>query len=218
MRLAIWMLLVLNLALLAYFNLGGTSPSAQEDRHAPLHPEQIRLLSAADIARLPKKPVTAPSASAMQYACYEWGAFSADNLARAQQALAGFSLSATVQQQSAQDATRYWVYIPRHANLQSAQATLDELHNLGIHDTYIVLEPQWRYAISLGVFKDEQLATKLLEEVRGRGATSAVKGVRNQEQGQASLMIANMSSDMAAELEKLRPSFPGSELKQVTCQ
>lgn len=217
MRLAIWILLVLNVVLLAYFNLGGPADPAPEKEHAPLHAERIRLLSAEEISKLPKKPVAAPT-PAVQYGCYEWGNFSADNLARAQQALTDFSLFAAVQQQSPQEAARYWVYIPRHANLQAAQGALDELHNRGIQDAYIVLEPQWRYAISLGVFKDEQLATKLLEEVRGRGATSAVKGVRNQEKGQASLLIRNMSSDVATEIEKLEPSFPGSELKQVTCQ
>src|SRR5690606_12616469 len=145
-----------------------------------LHPEKIRLLSAADIAELPKKPVAAP-AQAVQSGCSEWGSFATEDLARAQQALAGLGLSATVQPQSSQETMRHWVYPPRHASLSAAQAALDELHNLGIQDSYIVLEPQWRYAISLGVFKDEQLATKLLEEVRSRGATSAVKGVRNQE-------------------------------------
>ena len=216
MRLAVWILLVLNVALLAYFNLDKPAPVPQ-GAHAQLHPEKIKLLTTAEIAKLPKKPAAAP-APAIQYSCYEWGSFSTDNLSRAQEALGSFGLSATVQQQNVQEATRYWVYIPRHANLQAAQTALDELHSLGIQDSYIVLEPQWRYAISLGVFKDEQLATKLLEEVRGRGATSAVKGVRNQEKGQASLLISNMSTDMAAELEKLKPSFPGSELKQVTCQ
>lgn len=216
MRLAVWILLVLNIALLAYFNVDGSAPVPQAG-HASLHPEKIKLLTAAEITQLPKKPAAAP-APAVQYGCYEWGSFSTDSLARAQEALAGFTLSATVQQQNPQEATRFWVYIPRHANLSAAQAALSELHGLGIQDSYIVLEPQWRYAISLGVFKDEQLATKLLEEVRGRGATSAVKGVRNQEKGQASLLIGNMSTDMAAELEKLKPSFPGSELKQVTCQ
>ena len=81
-----------------------------------------------------------------------------------------------------------------------------------------MFEPQWRYAISLGVFKDEQLAAKLLEDLKKKGVVSAVKGVRNQEQGQTSLLISNMSLDKVVEIDKLKPDFPGSELKQVTCQ
>lgn len=219
MRLAIWILLLLNALLLAYFNLGRPQPAVQA-AHAPLQPEKIKLLTPEQIARLPKKPAPEPASptAAVQYGCYEWGSFSTANLPRARAALAQFSLDPTVKQQTSKEATRYWVYIPRHASLQAAQVTLDELHNLGIQESFIVLEPQWRYAVSLGVFKDEQLATKLLEEVRRRGVTSAVKGVRNQEKGQASLLMNNMSSDIAAEIEKLKPNFPGSELKQVICQ
>lgn len=219
MRLFVWLLLLLNALLLAYFNLDAAKPASRAG-HEPIQPEKIRLLDAAEIAQLPKKPVPAPEpvAAAPQLGCYEWGSFSRASLPRAREALATFSLVATPVQQTSREATRYWVYIPQHANLQAAQTTLDELRNLGIQESFIVLEPQWRYAISLGVFKDEQLATKLLEEVRTRGVTSATKGVRNQERGQTSLLISNMPSDIAAEIEKLKPNFPGSELKQVTCQ
>lgn len=220
MRLAIWLLLLLNVLLLAYFNLDRPQPAVQAS-HAPLQPDKIKLLKPEEIIHLPKKtlPEQVPVAAAtVQYGCYEWGSFSTANLPRAREALTQFSLEPTVKQKTSKEATRYWVYIPRQASVQAAQAILDELHNLGIQESVIVLEPQWRYAVSLGVFKDEQLATKLLEEVRRRGVTSAVKGVRNQEKGQASLLMSNMSSDIAAEIEKLKPNFPGSELKQVICQ
>lgn len=224
MRLAIWLLLLLNVLLLAYFNLAQVDGRSREQaiaaNHLPLQPEKIQLLTPEEIAQLPKKAAPAEPApvEATQYGCYEWGSFSSVNLQRARDALANFSLDATVKQQTSKEATRYWVYIPRQASLQAAQTNLEKLHNLGIQESFIVLEPQWRYAISLGVFKDEQLASKLLEEVRGRGVTSAVKGVRNQEKGQSSLVINNMSADIADEIEKLKPNFPGSELKQVSCQ
>jgi hypothetical protein len=219
MRLTVWLLLLLNVLVLAYFNLDAAEPVSQAGQ-APIQPEKIRLLDAEEIARLPKKlkSVAEPTVARPELGCYEWGSFSQASLPRAREALTGFSLAATPIQQTSGEATRYWVYIPRHGSVQAAQTTLDELRNLGIQESFIVLEPQWRYAISLGVFKDEQLATKLLEEVRTRGVTSATKGVRNQERGQTSLLISNMPADIAAEIEKLKPIFPGSELKQVTCQ
>jgi hypothetical protein len=81
-----------------------------------------------------------------------------------------------------------------------------------------VQDQQSRNAISLGVFKDEQLATKLLDDLKSKGVVSAVKGVRNQESGRSSLYISNMSSELVPEIEKLQPEYPGSELKQVNCQ
>jgi hypothetical protein len=153
-----------------------------------------------------------------QVSCYEWGSFSEASLQKARSVLAKYSLDATVKQQTSQEATRYWVYIPPLKSAEAVQVKVDQLHARGIEDFFVVQEPQWHNAISLGVFKDEQLAAKLLEELKSKGVVSAVKGVRNQEKGQASLFISHMTSDAAAEIEKLKPDFPGSELKQATCQ
>lgn len=217
------LLLLLNVLLFAYFNLSKTPQMPLSASHQPLDPEKIKLLTPKEVDELPQKSAEAKESepatlAPVQLSCYEWGSFSTTNLPRAKNILTKFSLDATVKQQSSQETTRYWVYVPKMASLQAAQAKLDELHGLGVNDGFIVLEPQSRYAISLGVFKDEQLATKLLEELKGKGVRSAVKGVRNQEKGRSSLLISNMTSDMASEIDKLKPDFPGSELKQVNCQ
>lgn len=218
-----WSLLLLNVLLFGYFNLDKAPPVPQLVSHQPIEPEKIKLLMPKDIEALPlktaeSKPAESVPAAPEQLSCYEWGSFSIANLPRARNILTKFSLDATVKQKSAQEATRYWVYLPKMPSLPMAQAKLDELHGLGVNDGFIVLEPQSRYAISMGVFKDEQLATKLLEELKLKGVKSVVKGVRNQENGRASLLISNMSADMAAEIDKLKPDFPGSELKQINCQ
>ena len=218
-----WSLLLLNVLLFGYFNLSKAPPTPQLASHQPIDPEKIKLLTPKEIEELPKKSAEAKPAESLppapeQLSCYEWGSFSLANLPRAKNILTKFSLDATVKQQSSQEATRYWVYLPRQSSLQKAQAKVEELKALGVEPSVIVQEPQWRYAISLGVFKDEQLATKLLEEVKSKGVISALKGIRNQEKGQASLLINNMSADNAAEIDKLKPDFPGSELKQVNCQ
>ena len=116
------------------------------------------------------------------------------------------------------ESVRYWIYVPPLKSTVAAQAKQSELANLGVQDTFIVQEPQWRNAISIGVFKDEQLASKLLEDLKTRGVRSAVKGVRNNEKSQASLLINHVSPEMASEIDKLKPDFAGSELKPVSCQ
>jgi len=223
MRLLVWLLLLLNVLLLGYFKLSVPNEVAVQAGHEPLQAEKIKLLTAQEIEALPKKSaqvkeIPAIALTPVQYNCYEWGSFSATNLQKARNILAKFSLNATTEQQSPQESTRYWVYIPRQKSLQEAEARVGELHGFGVDESFVVMEPQWRYAISLGVFKDEQSATKLLDELKTKGVDSAVKGVRNQEKGRASLLISSMSSDTAAEIDKLKPEFPGSELKQVACQ
>ena len=216
-------LLLLNVALLVYFNWAAPYFASPPIIHAPIQQEKMRLLTSQELEALPKKtPETAASqvptpALVQSSSCYEWGSFSRAGLARARNVLARLSIDASVKQQISQEATHYWVYIPPAKSLQAAQAKVEELRGLGVTDIFVVLEPQWRHAISFGIFKDEQLATKLLEDLKSKGIASAVKGVRYQEKNQASLLMNNMSSDMAAEIGKLQPDFPGSELKQITC-
>lgn len=224
MKLMVWVLVLVNALLFAYFNLPAHETKVNLVSHKPIEPEKIKLLTEEEIKAMPKKAADAPEAQAVaaappaQFACYEWGSFSAASLPRARNILTKFSVEYTAKQQNAQEATRWWVYIPRQPSLQAAQNKVAELKTLGVEEFFVVQEPQWKNAISFGVFKDEQLATKLLEELKAKGVVSAVKGVRNQEKGQASLLINKMSSDVAVEIERLKPDFPGSELKQVSCQ
>jgi hypothetical protein len=226
MKLIVWFLVIVNVLLLAYFNLAPSTANLPSGNQ-PLQPEKLKLLTPEEIEVLPRKEPEVTTLEPVAYmtdtapaetGCYEWGSFSTASLLRARNVLDKYSLTATVQEQTSQESRRYWVYIPRLRSAAQAQARVDELRALGVEDMFVVQEPQWHNAISLGVFKDEQLATKLLEELKSRGVASAVKGVRNQEKGQASLFVSNMSSDTAAEINKLKPDFPGSELKQAICQ
>lgn len=219
MRLLVLILLLLNAVLFAYFNLGKPQQAASGVSHAPIQPEKIKLLTPEEVEAMPRKQPEEPQGfQPVEFGCYEWGSFSTASLPRARETLTRLSLEAALLEKTAQEATRYWVYLPKSPTLQVAQAKMQQLRRLGVEESFVVFEPQWRYAISLGVFKDEQLAAKLLEDIKKKGVVSAVKGVRNQEQGQTSLLISNMSLDKVVEIDKLKPDFPGSELKQVTCQ
>lgn len=218
MKLLVLILVLLNVALFAVFNVSNPQQSTSSANHAPLQPDKIKLLTPEEVEAMPRKEPDQSGFQAVNFSCYEWGSFSTANLPKAQDALVRLALQASPVEKTAQEAARYWVYIPQSRSLQAAQAKVQQLRRQGVEESFVVFEPQWRYAISLGVFKDEQLAAKLLEDLKKKGVVSAVKGVRNQEQGQTSLLISNMSLDKVVEIDKLKPDFPGSELKQVTCQ
>jgi hypothetical protein len=226
MKWLLWMMILLNTLMFGYFNLS-QPPKKLYSGDEALHPEKIVLLTQKDVDAMPKqsdigvevKPSTPLTESPpVVYSCYEWGSFSPANLPRARNVLTKFSLEATMKQLTSIESVRYWIYVPPLKSTEAAQAKQSELANLGVQDTFIVQEPQWRNAISIGVFKDEQLASKLLEDLKTRGVRSAVKGVRNNEKSQASLLINHVSPEMASEIDKLKPDFAGSELKPVSCQ
>lgn len=223
MKWLFWLLLLLNAALFGYFKLTEPHPVGIVAGHEPIQPEKLKILSPEQLSALSKTeqptaaaPVDPPGA--VQTACYEWGSFSATNLSRARNILEKFSLESVTKQTAPQEAARYWVYIPPRKTAEEAQTKANELRALGVDDFFVVQEPQWRYAISLGVFKDEKLAAKHLEDLHTRGVRSAVKSERNHEGSQSSLFMKNVAANVADEIGKLKPDFPGSELKQVTCE
>lgn len=223
-----WALLTLNIALFGLLYVETqqrqvpTPLSSQE-----IHPEQLRLLTPEQLAAAPPRPpaktvapAEAPNAAAPDplTACYSWGSFSQAGIADARAALEKLTLTVDLRPTSAEEALRYWVYIPPAPNAREAQAERDRLLGLGIEDIFVVQEPRWRNAISLGIFKDSSLADKRLQDLRHHGLKRAVKGVRKAEGSQSSFYLKDVTAELAAQIEQLKPDFPGSELKKLNCQ
>lgn len=226
MKWLVWMLLLGNALLLAYFRLGSLPHAESAAGHEAIEPGQLKILTPEELSGIPKtEPPPAvpvpPSPATLQPAtatCYEWDSFAGADVLRAKSVLDGLSLEAVARQQNPQDAMRYWVYIPPRRTLEEAQAKVDELKALGVTESYIVQEPLWRFAVSLGVFKDEALASRFLDDMHSRGVRSAVKGRRNHESGQTSYTIRNVAQSQVGAFAQFQPDFPGSELKPVDCQ
>lgn len=188
----------------------------------------MKLLNESEVAALPKTvepdPVSVPLTeqpplpAIEQVACYQWGSFTGKRIERARGIAEKLGLDSKVETIATQEAIRYWVYIPPLASFEEAQTRNSALHSLGIDNTFIVKDAQWRNAISFGVFKDETLATRLAEEMRNRGVTDVVKAVRNQDGRQFLITLDNVPESKAEEIRRLKPDFPYSELKQVECK
>lgn len=221
MKWLVALLLLVNIALLGYFQLGQQLPAEAVSGRQDIDPARLRIINAQELANMPSREkqqpaeaVTSPPAAPV---CYEWGSFPPNDASRALEALHRLGLDATAKLHTPQEAIRYWVYIPPRKSMEEAQAKVDELKALNVEESFIVQEPRWQFAISLGVFKEEALATKYLEELRNRGIQTAIKGQRNHEGGQTGYFIRNVQPAQAEEISKFRPDFPGSELKQVDC-
>jgi len=226
MRWVVLLLVLLNAALFGYFKLSVQAPSGAVAGHEAIEADKLKIVSAEELAALPKKststtpnvPTPTPQPLPEQTACYEWGSFSAPSVSRVKNILSKFPVQSEIKQTATQEATRYWIYIPPLASAEKAQAKNIEVRSLGVEESFVVQEPQWRNAISLGVFREEALAAKFLEDLHGRGVKSAVKGVRNNGTGQSSFMLRNVTDAIASEIDKLKPDFSGSEFKKVACQ
>lgn len=223
MKWVVFALLVLNFALLGFYLASSYMAEPQEAVVAtrPPYNGPIRLLSAQDLAALPKKTPD-PAAAAPEIrnveSCFEWGSFNTADAARALAALRKLDLKVTAKKIPRQESTRYWVYIPPLKTLEEAQAKNEEIKALGVEDTMILQDAQWRNAISLGLFKEESLASKFVDKLHGMGIANATKVTRGQGNNQTSYLIRHASPQQAIKLAELKPNFSAGELKQIDCQ
>jgi hypothetical protein len=146
--------------------------------------------------------------------CLEWGGFAGDEGARAAVALGKLALGDKVSQRDTGDS--YWVYIPPMKTPAEADKKTSELKARGVADFYMMQDnDQWRYAISLGVFKTEEAANNYLGQLRQKGVRSAVAAPRG---AKSSLFVIRDPGDAAAaKIAELKVDFPAAQLKVATC-
>ena len=234
MKLFVWLLVLLNLGLLAYFNIDLIAPKPASTNHS-IQPEKLKLLDEKALAQMQKKqaqPAIDPAAPMVQVSvqttaqtttpaptsCYKWGNFTKTNLPSAQVVLVRLGLQSVINQEAvAQEDKRFWIYYPPLKSAALAQQKAVEIKARGISELFIVQDSQWRNAISFGLFQDEQLATNLLTELQAKGVKGVTKALHNPGKSLTSLLIKAVTVDAAAELQKVKPEFVGTELLSAAC-
>lgn len=227
MKWLVGLLVVLNLGLLAYFNVDLIAPAAVVT-NSTISPEKLKILTEKDLAAMPKKvvaaapitPVAAEPAAPpiIATSCYAWGNFTASNLPSAQVALLKLGLESVVKKEANSPADRrFWVYYPPLKTAELARAKAEEIKAFGVGELFIVQDSQWRNAISFGLFQDEQLATNLLNDLQAKGVKGATKALRSPGKSISSLFVKDVKPATALELQRITPEFVGSELKVAAC-
>jgi len=236
MRAVFLLLVAANLALFAWSRYYATPDSAVDPEPArrQVHPENIRLLTGAELAGLPlikPKPAEpavpaaagapapgAPAESAQKAGgCSEWGGFSVAEAPRAEQVLEPLALGARLSQRRSEDKAGWWVFIPPQGNRPAAQKKAAELKALGIDDYFILQEENsLRWALSLGVFSSADAAKARLEALRVKGVRSAQIGERDTQVTKIWFQIRGADAALQARLKEFAKALPGTELRD--CQ
>ncbi len=230
MRYIVCLLAILNVGIWTYFNQDFFYQTPIQASRVEIEPDKIHLLSDHQLNALPKiKPAPIeenPAASentvnvvseAEKTSCFEWGIFNQSNIDDAQTTAAKLLLQASLKEHSSSDAKRYWVYLPKLKNTQAAEEKAEELKSLGITDLYILQDAKWKNAISFGMFEDETLATKLLEDIKAKGVKNVVKAAKTQGGGSYSLLIKNARANDYKNLKEVKSDFPEANVKEVAC-
>jgi hypothetical protein len=165
MRALFLVLLLVNLALLAWGQgyLGGQEAGREPERIGQqLEPDSLHILRDQEKA-----------AGAAQLACKRIEGLSVAEAETLKTTVAG-EAGWDVRHQAQKGALAHWVVIPELPNRALAEKKRSELRQLGVNEGQVVetsaLGP---FAVSLGIFRSEELATEFLQSVAKKGVRSA---------------------------------------------
>lgn len=209
-----FVLLAANLGLAAFIYMRDRlpNPDAQLLRQQ-MNADQIQIVAPRPTP--PPAPVAAAPGPGM---CLEWGSFGATELPKAQAAFDLLALGERLRRIEVGVSTSYWLYIPPLKSRSEMDRKTTELKERGIVDYAPILEAgRWRYAISLGVFRNEDGAKKQLGLLRQKGVRSAQIGEREQRVTQTAFLVRDPTEAQSAQLANLKTEYPGSDLRAVVC-
>ena len=226
MKLLFLILLLADLALFAIQGglLGPLPESGREPERVEkqIEPDRIRVLSEDEAKALRDKArqVAAISIPGVDLtsgaACVEFGDFAADggNVQKIKDQLAKLDLGERLATRNVDAPGWYMVYIPPLNNRADLDKTVNDLRNLGVKDMAVIGDnTPLRNGISLGSFRDPELAAKHLTEVEKLG----VKGARVAERpsslvASTRFRISAVDMSLAQKLAAIQKDYPRQKL------
>jgi hypothetical protein len=202
-----------------------TAPFARQ-----ISPEKLTILAPGELpAALPKpvppppaaaagapgaaSPAAAPVAAPAAAACMEWGSFTLADAPKAEKALEPLLLSGRLEQRRTEEKAGWWVFIPPQANRPAALKKAAELKKLGVDDYFVVQDEEFRWALSLGVFRTAEAARTRLLALRAQGVRSAQVGPREMMVPKVWLQMKGIDTATEAQLKEVARQVDGSELR-----
>jgi hypothetical protein len=156
----------------------------------------------------PESEPAAPAAPAALRAanCAEIGPMSEADAVRVQVALDAVAPELVIATRRLDETTSWWVYLaPSQVELSKRLADLRER---GVTDTYVMPDGLWRGAISLGLFRQEDLAVALQRNLSQKGLRNVRVAPRGPAPGRVALQVRPVGDAVLAELPKLRAAMP----------
>ena len=246
MRLAVFLLLLLNALLFAYARLDSASVSESGRLASQVSPESIKLLTPQQVAALgldkgpavPHAPTPVPalpqapavptgqgaaqsqsgtSAATPTDVCVEWGPFSDADRAKAQAELGPLKLGHQLSQHPIAVTDAWWVSLGPLPTRAAADRRVTELRAQAIDDLSVVDAGNGQFAVSLGIFRTQSAAAARVQALAAQGIAGAVAAPSARPITQTMLVLRNPSPGVAAKLGELQGRYAGSEIKSGSC-
>jgi len=212
MRIVVLLLLLANLALLAYTRLDAAAVGEGARLSNQVEPDKIRLLTPQQVASLGPAKM-----AALVDVCAEWGPLSDAERVKAMADLDALQLGKLLTQRKVDVDSAFWVNVGPFASRGAAERRVAELRNQGVTDMSAVDTGRGQYAVSLGIFRTEVAARARADALGRQGVTAAKVEPRQQTFSQTMLVVRDPQQPAVARLKDLQSQYPGSDLRFGAC-
>lgn len=154
----------------------------------------------------------ASAAALRQAGCAEIGPLAEADAVRVHTALDAVSAAElSIATQRTDEATSWWVFVA--PGVGDVARRVAELRERGVVDTYVMPDGIWKGAISLGLFRQEELATSLQRALAQKGVRGVRVAPRGPAPGRLTLQVQPVDEAVAAEILKLRTGWPEASVR-----
>lgn len=217
-RLIFFLLLILNVAVGAYFYLhvSRTNP----DVPVEINREKLKIISVADPGKAQQEAQLVITARKLAEAlsgsaCVDFGVKSADS-ARAQSQFIAMQLGERLASRNVEEFTRFAVGLASQKDKKTTDTLVANLKKAGVKDVSALVDN----SISLGVFSSEEAAKRTITELETK-VTTLVKGAtitpRNAQVKETIFTVREPDTNMIARLSLMQRDFDASTVKAVAC-
>ncbi len=211
-------LLLVNLAVGAYFFWSRSQTSARADAYSPINAEKITLLS----ARLANSHAPATQRNAAPQAnepiCVEWRGLSETDLERARDAIKSLTAQRVLSAEELPVDRMYWVIFPPLPSETASEVKLKEFIALKVKAPFVIKDGDWKNGISFGLYSTEDTARRYMRELEAKGV-SGLRIETKPKQGTAYYyLVRSEDANTLRDLDEIRATLPATTLTRVACK
>lgn len=211
LKLVFWSLLAVNIVVFAtaleYPDTSKTPTRIQSPD--PVRPERIRIHPV--FPNLPSGSESGKKEEPLTASCIEIGNFNTRDADIFEKKM-GLSPD-IVKRVTVNTADNYMVYIPASKNPKLAERKIARLKEKGISNYFFIPEGKFRHAISLGIFKTEESARKLVAELKTRGIHDVSIAGRGKITRNIAFRINDLDDRQFAQMNSLLETSPQITIK-----
>jgi hypothetical protein len=211
-------LLLLNLAVGAYFFWAQNQSSTQAGAYSPINAEKIVLQGARLANDQPPSAQRREAVLESEPICVEWRGLSESELERAREAVKTLAAQRVMSVEELPVDRMHWVIFPPLPSEAASQVKLKEMNALKVKDVFIIKDGPWKQGISFGLYANEDAARRYILQLEKKGVSGLRIETRPKDGTTYYYMIRSEDATTLRDLDEIRLSLPATTLTRVACK